>query len=176
MHSNRTTRRRAVLLLTGLLLAAPFQGAIPVRAQNKTVHKKKAAVAPMTLVVNTDQPTYKAADTIKFTLTAKNTTKQDTPVGFNSGQRYDFTLYRGKNAKGEKVWQWAKGKMFNMMLRSILLKPDQPLEFTETYHPGSEEMPVLTPGVYTIVATLQGTYRTTPPIVLPSTSKTFQVN
>jgi hypothetical protein len=99
------------------------------------------------------------------------------PVRFNSGQRYDFELYRGKDAKGEKVWQWAKGKMFTMMLSSVMLKSVKPLEFTETYHPGSDGMPALASGSYTVVATLKGSAKTiTPPISMPSASTTFQVN
>jgi hypothetical protein len=175
---NRIAFVRVGLLLAGALIAMPMFSTPPLQAQGTTAPKKGVAVAaPLTLSVKTDQPTYKADSTIKFTLTAKNTTQQDMPVRFNSGQRYDFILYRGKDAKGEQVWQWSKGKMFTMMLSSTLLKPGKPLEYTETYHPGSDGMPALTPGSYTVVATLKGTSKsTTPPISMPTASATFQVN
>jgi len=177
MLSNRTHFVKAGLLLTATLMATQLLGATPVQAQGTPAPKKEVPVtAPLTLTVKTDQPTYKADSAIKCTLTAKNTTHQDVPVRFNSGQRYDFELFRGKTAKGEKVWQWAKGRMFTMMLSSTALKPGKPFEYSETYRPGGDGMPVLTPGFYTVVATLKGVTRTTPPVSMPSTTATFQVN
>jgi len=152
-------------------------GTQSLQAQGTPAPKKDVVVtAPLSLTAKTDQPTYKADSAIKLTLTAKNTTQQDLPLRFNSGQRYDFELYRGKNAKGEKVWQWAKGRMFTMMLSSTNVKPGKPLEYSETYRPGGDGMPALTPGFYTVVATLKAASKTTPPISMPTTTVTFQVN
>jgi len=152
-------------------------GAKPLQAQGTPAPKKDVVVAaPLALTAKTDQPTYKVGSAIKFALTAKNTTQQDLPLRFNSGQRYDFVLYRGKDAKGEKVWQWSKGRMFTMMLSSTTLKPGKPLEYSETYRPGGDGMPALTPGTYTVVTTLKGVSKTTPPVSMPSATATFQVN
>ena len=177
MLSNRTHFVKTGLLLTATLVATQLFGTQSMQAQRTPAPKKDVVVAtPLSLTAKTDQPTYKAADAIKLTLTAKNTTQQDVLLRFNSGQRYDFELFRGKSAKGEKVWQWSKGRMFTMMLSSVPLKPGKPLEYSETYRPGSDGMPALTPGFYTVVATLKAVSKTTPPVSMPSTSKTFQVN
>ena len=55
--------------------------------------------------MKTDQPTYHADSNIRFTLTAKNTTQQEMLLRFNSGQRYDFELIRGKDAKGMRLFK-----------------------------------------------------------------------
>lgn len=177
MLSNRTQFFKAGLLLTAALMTTQLLGTKSLQAQGKPAPQKGVPVtAPLALTAKTDQPIYKADSAIKLTLTAKNTTQQDVPVRFNSGQRYDFVLYRGKDAKGEKVWQWSKGKMFTMMLSSTTLKPGKPLEYSETYRPGGDGMPALATGTYTVVATLKGVSKTTPPVSMPSASTTFQVN
>ena len=177
MLSNRTTLVRTGLLLAGVLIATSTPGLA--QRHRKTVPKKSTVVtpvAPLTLAVKTDQPTYPADSAVRFTLTAKNTTRQDIPLRFTSGQHYDFELFRGKGVKGEKVWQWARGMMFTMMLSSMPLKPGKPLEYAETYRPGSAGMPALAPGVYTVVATLTSVSKSSPLASLPSASTTFKVN
>jgi len=119
MLSNRINPIKTSLLLTTALTAISLLGTKSLQAQGTLAPKKEVPVtAPLALTAKTDQPTYKADSAIKFILTVKNTIQQDLPVRFNSGQRYDFELFRGKTAKGEKVWQWAKGRMFTMMLSS----------------------------------------------------------
>ncbi len=179
MLSHRVKLFPVAPLLLGTIIATPLLNAMPMHAQGTPTAPKKgvAVAAPLALIAKTDQPAYKADSAIKFTVTAKNTTQQDMPVRFNSGQRYDFVLYRGKDATGEKVWQWSKGKMFAMMLSSTTIKAGATLEYSETYHPGADGMPALTPGAYTVVATLKGAAKTAnPPIFMPTASTTFQVN
>ncbi len=180
MPSDRTKLMRAGLLLASALIAMQMLGAPPTQAQRKAVPKKKTAatpVAPLALSLKTDQHVYHADSNIRFTLTAKNTTHEEMVLRFNSGQRYDFELFRGKDAKGDKVWQWAKGMMFTMALSAAKLEPGKSLVFTETYRPGSDAMVALTPGAYTVVATLKGVSKTTtPPLSMPCVSTTFQVN
>lgn len=159
----------AGLLLAGALFTLPLFGTKPLQAQGAGSAPPKAAAPALT--AKTDQTAYKAGSPIKLMLTAKNATQQDMPLRFGSGQRYDFELFRGKDAKGEKVWQWAKGKMFTMMLVSTTLKAGKSLEYVETYRPGSPDMPALAPGTYTVVATL----KSVPKIPQSSTTATFQV-
>ena len=175
MLSQRTGLVRTGLLLTGVLIAV--QTYTVAQTHRKHVQKKVTAVvpsAPLALTVKTDQSAYPADSAIVFTLTAKNTTKENILLRFNSGQRYDFELFRGKDAKGEEVWQWARGRMFTMMLTSATLKPGKSLAYTETYHPGSDGMPALTPGAYTIIATLKSPSKAAPSVTFPSASATFQ--
>lgn len=181
MLSQRTGLVRTGLLLTGVLIAV--QTYAVAQTHRKHVQKKVTAVvpsAPLALTVKTDQPVYPADSAVVFTLTAKNTTKENIILRFNSGQRYDFELFRGKDAKGEKVWQWARGRMFTMALSAVPLTPDKPLTFTETYRPGSDGNPTLTPGIYTLMATLKSAPKSSPmaPAVsaFPAASTTFKVN
>ncbi|MCW3054146.1 MAG: Intracellular proteinase inhibitor [Chthonomonadales bacterium] len=177
MLSNRTHFVKTGLLLTTTLMTTQLLGTKSLQAQGTPAPKKEVSVtAPLAITAKTDQPTYKADSAIKLTLIAKNTTQQEVPVRISSGQRYDFELFRGKSAKGEKVWQWSKGRMFTMMLSSISLKPGKPLEYSETYRPGGDGMPALPPGFYTVVATFKGVTKTTPPVSMPSAAATFQVN
>ena len=165
-------------LLVGALISTQMFRATPLQAQGHHKPKKGAVTIPvylLALTVKTDHPTYPADSAVKFTLTAKNATHQDIVLSFSSGQRYDFELFRGDSAKGEKIWQWSKGKMFTMMLSSATIQPGKSLAFTETYRSGGDDMPALTPGVYTVGATLKSSSKTVPAAVLPTAYKTFQV-
>lgn len=178
MLFNRNGRVGATLLLAGALLTLPMLGVTPLKAQGNAGPKKGAAVIPvhlLALTVKTEHPSYSADSAVKFTLTAKNTTHQDVVLSFRSGQRYDFELFRGNSPKGEKIWQWAQSRMFTDMLSSTTLKSGKSLVFTETYHPGGDGMPALTPGVYTVGATLKAVFKSVSTAYLPSSYKTFQV-
>lgn len=173
---HRTHRNRVGLLPVGALMALPILSVLPSKAQEQAAPPKGAAVtAPLALTVKTDQAAYKPDSTIKLTLTAKNTSQQEVLVRFNNGQRYDFELYRGKNAKGEKLWQWSKGMFFNMMVSATKVQPGKSLEYTQTYRSGGG-MPVLPPGTYTMVATLKGVLKTATPTAPLTASVTFKVN
>lgn len=138
-------------------------------AQHSKKPKKGPAVAlaPLLLKVKTDHASYAASDDILFTLSVKNTTTAPLVLHFNSGQRYDFEL---RKDKGTKIWQWARGRMFTMMLSSSTLQPGASLTFTDKYHPGSADTPALAPGFYTLVASL-----TTDAKPTPSATMTFKV-
>lgn len=178
MLFNRSGYFRGGLMLLSALAATQLFGAAPVQAQENHKPKKGAVTIPvflLALTVKTDHPTYPADSAVKFTLTAKNTTHQDMALGFRSGQRYDFELFRSNSAKGEKIWQWSKGRMFADMLSSTTLKPGKSLAFTETYRSGGDGMPALAPGVYTVGATLKSVSKSVPSTPLPSAYTTFHV-
>jgi hypothetical protein len=178
MLFKRKGRVGANLLLAGALLTMPTLGAMSLQAHKHAKQKKSAVVIPvylLALTVKTEHPTYPADSAVKFTLTAKNITHQDVLLSFRSGQRYDFELFRGNSPKGEKIWQWAQSRMFTEMLSCTTLQPGKSLLFAETYKPGGDGMPALTPGVYTVGATLKAVFKSVSTAYLPSAYSTFQV-
>lgn len=124
---------------------------------------------PVRVTVGTDKKVYRSGEPIKITLLAKNTQKSDVSLQFSSGQMFDIEIRRGKDKNGEKVWQWAEGRMFTMALQSKTLTTNQSLTFQESY--GSKEMErangkpavKLTPGIYTLVGTITTMGRTPRP-------------
>lgn len=150
----------AVSLLTGGAWAqigsSPVEGPV-------TGHGVPGAVVQVPVAVNlkTDKKTYAPNEPIKMTINVKNTTKQTVKLPFASGQKYDIEIRRGKERNGEKVWQWSRGRMFAMMLSTLPVPPGKTIIFTETYDPAKEKP--LTPGTYTITATVTTRGRTPRP-------------
>ena len=131
---------------------------------------------PVALKVKTDRKTYRVNEPIKFTLTAKNTSKSPVSLNFATGQRYDFFLRKGKSAAGKPFWKWSLSRLFTQMIDTIALEPGKSLTFTETYKPGGKggdgrPLPALAPGTYTVTAALTIMGRGLPPM----TSTTFQI-
>jgi hypothetical protein len=123
---------------------------------------------PVQVTVKTDKKVYRSGDPIKMTLTAKNTQKSDVVLRFSSGQQYDIEIRRGKNKNGEKVWQWAEGRMFTLALVNTTLQSGKTQTYNVTYGiemspTTGKPVPKLTPGTYTIVATLTTMGRTPRP-------------
>lgn len=121
--------------------------------------EKLKKVVPIKVTVTTDKKAYAVGTPIKMTLLVKNATKQPVSLHFSSGQRFDFVLREGTKSDGKIVWQWARGRMFSMMLKSETLEPDAALTFAAVYDPASPDtsgkpMTPLTPGIYTLTGTL----------------------
>ncbi len=118
---------------------------------------------PVKVTVATDKKVYAVGDTITFTLTVKNGTKQALPLRFSSGQRYDFKLFDAKIPAGARpdtgkpLWQWSRGRMFTMMIASEKLEPGKTLTFSDKYEfkamPG-QTIKLLAAGKYTLVGIL----------------------
>jgi hypothetical protein len=119
--------------------------------------KPDAAPLPVVLTVKTNKKSYTAKEPIHVALTVSNPKKtgaKTVTLSFSSGQQYDLELWRGPKKSGEKVWQWAQGKMFTMMLTSRKLDPGKSHTYKETYDPAKLETPALLPGTYRLIATL----------------------
>ena len=135
---------------------------------------------PVKVTVATDKKTYAVGDTITFTLTVKNGTKQALPLRFSSGQRYDFKLFDAKTPAGTKpdtgkpLWQWSHGRMFTMMISSEKLEPGTTRTFSDKYEfkaiPGQTLKP-LAAGKYALVGILT-TMGATPQ---PSATTTLEI-
>jgi hypothetical protein len=163
---------RPVFLMTAALLAPALGVSIAQSKPGKAAEAGKGAkppvvkkttgaekAMPIALTLKLDKQTYRPTDPIKMTLTVKNTRKETVTLEFSSGQRYDFEIRRGKDGKGEIVWQWARGRMFAQMLTSTKLEPGKTLSFTETatkerIGPARWTPLTLAAGVYTVTAKL----------------------
>lgn len=154
-----------LLCLTGLVACAQSGS-----SKNKEEPQSNTERAvPVQVQVKTDKKSYRSEEPIKITMTVKNRQKSAVTLQFSSGQRFDLEIRRGKNKNGEKVWQWAEGRMFTMALGSQTLKPTETMTFTTTY--SQEEVtkttgkapPPLTAGTYTLFGTLTTMGRTPRP-------------
>ncbi|HZT44023.1 MAG TPA: BsuPI-related putative proteinase inhibitor [Chthonomonadaceae bacterium] len=135
--------------------ARPGQGIGPVSGSARATRPSAVEiVVPVALSVRTDKKIYRSGAPIQMTITVKNATKDPVRLTFPTGQRYDIDLRRGSDPKNPKIWQWSHGQMFTQMVSSVSLPPGKALSFSETYRPGQEQAPVLTPGTYTFTATL----------------------
>lgn len=112
--------------------------------------KPKTKRAPITFTVKTDKKTYRVGENASFAITVRNVSKSAQPLTFSSGQSFDIIA---RNAKGQVVWQWARGKMFTMSVREEVLDKGKTMVFNATWsHDGQS---ALAPGVYTIEAKLK---------------------
>ncbi len=117
------------------------------------------ATAPVAVSLRTDKKAYHPKDPVKLTFTVKNPSKLPAKLNYSSGMKYDFEIRKGKTPVGEKVWQWAHGRMFAQMILQTTLEPGKQLVFTETFTPGEKDplgkpTPCLEPGTYTATAVL----------------------
>lgn len=138
----------AVLLLTASCL----------QAQNEP-KPEKAKASPIKFELATDKKVYRPTDGMTFTLKTINTSKEVAKMRFSSGQTYDIEIRKGKDGKGEKVWAWADGRMFTLSVISQTLSGNSSTSTNVKYVPGDKSnprkpAPTLTPGEYTITATL----------------------
>jgi len=168
-HRTTYVRRLAPAVVAASLLAggvsAQTGGKTKSEPLNPVTGQEKPLGAviqvPVAVSLKTDKKTYAPNEPIKMTISVKNTTKQTVKLPFANGQRYDIEIRRGKEHNGEKVWQWAHGKMFTMMLSTLPVPPGKAVVFTETYDPAKEKP--LSPGTYTITATVTTRGRTPRP-------------
>lgn len=86
---------------------------------------------PVAITIKADKASYSPEEVIKFTLTAKNSTKETARLQFSSGQRYDIEIREGKNGKGKRVWQWSEDKMFTQALGDLTLAPNMTTGYSE---------------------------------------------
>ncbi|HLJ56838.1 MAG TPA: BsuPI-related putative proteinase inhibitor [Chthonomonadaceae bacterium] len=159
---------RVVAAAAALAITTAVAGAQPPKGQPGPPTRSEPS---LTVSLRTDKKTYSTKDPIKFTLTAKNDTKSAIKVIFPSGMRYDFEIHKGAQASGEKLWQWARGRMFAQLVTQTTVEPGKQLVYSETFTPGEKgpvgkPEPTLAAGSYTALAVLHaGIGRTAQPTV-----------
>ncbi len=96
---------------------------------------------------------YAPGEGVEMHLVVRNETAESLTVYFPSTQRYDFVV----RARGAEVWRWSRGKAFLAVVQTILVRPQETLEYAETWNQrNSDGRPVLS-GSYEVVAVFLGT-------------------
>ena len=103
---------------------------------SKVQHKKGAAVAS-SLDVRVD-------DGVHFALRVHNDGDRKVEVNFPSGMTHDIAVL---DERGRQVWRWSDGRLFTAAYQNKVLRSDDTLSFTESWHAPA-------PGHYTAVARL----------------------
>ena len=84
---------------------------------------------------------------IRFALEVVNSGKKSIELTFPSGQTHDFVIL---DSLGAEVWRWGTGRLFTQALQNKQLSRGESLAMTEKW-----DAPSLTPGRYTVIATLK---------------------
>ncbi len=108
--------------------------------------------SPLTVKLRPSKPVFDSGSPVTFTIVVTNTSKSAVSLSYNTTQRYDLEIRKGKWKGGEFVWRWSKGRVFGMMMMSGALSPGKSLTFTETWKPE----PAASAGEYSAVATFLG--------------------
>ncbi len=130
-----------------LALTPVLANAMPAMANKAPMGKRSVKGGSwIDLQPSTDKLKYTVGEPIKVTLKATNIQEKDVYLKFNSGQRFDFQLYKDGGKEG--VYTWSANKMFTMNVSTIKLKMAE----RETYKTEiGGEMGELKPGNYRLV-------------------------
>lgn len=96
---------------------------------------------------------------VSFQFTVKNQTESAQHLSIPTSKQFDFTI---TNSKGEEVYRYSKGKMFNQVIKNISLNQGEELHY-------SADVEGLKPDTYTIQFVWSGKNDV-------SANKTFTIN
>jgi len=100
--------------------------------------------------------------------TVINTSDKLLPFNFKSGQTYDFEVV--DSSTGQEVWRWSRRMIFSsQVVRQESIRGNRNWVFEVTWNHRDNDLNVVTPGKYKVVASLA----TQPPI--ESDPVTFEV-
>jgi hypothetical protein len=68
---------------------------------------------------------------VQILLQVTNASAAPVEVVFPSGQAYDFAVRRG----GTELWRWSAGMAFTQAVRTVVVAPDETLEFAGSWTP-----------------------------------------
>lgn len=88
----------------------------------------------------------------KFVLTVINSTDKLIPFRFKTSQTYDFAVIDAST--GQEVWRWSRRMFFSQVSRQEALRPSKNWAFEETWNHRDNDLNVVTPGKYKVVASL----------------------
>ncbi len=108
--------------------------------------KKPPVTAPDLLVTaRATKAQWSVGESVELQIEVKNTSEKVQILGFNSGQRFDFSATR--EGETEPIWSWARNKRFIQSLRTEELSPGKSLQFSAQWEGAA-------PGRYTINAVI----------------------
>ena len=102
------------------------------------------------LSLRPDKPAYAVEEPVKITLTLTNLGDQEVQLQFTSSQQFDFVVRRDKT----EVWRWSNGRMFSMMLTTMVLKPQSSKSHTAVWAQKDNSGRPVSPGRYEVLALL----------------------
>ena len=154
---------------------AAAQGAptLPTPTAPATPEQKTKALADNVAKVSEDNPALdvQVSDVpggTKFVFTVINTSDKLLPFNFKSGQTYDFEVV--DSSTGQEVWRWSRRMIFSsQVVRQESIRGNRNWVFEVTWNHRDNDLNVVTPGKYKVVASLA----TQPPI--ESDPVTFEV-
>jgi len=77
----------------------------------------------------TDKGKYSLGEEVEMSVTVTNLGLNPVELFFASAQHYDFIVSKGD----EEVWRWSNGKVFAMVLETLLLEPGEKQTYKETW-------------------------------------------
>ena len=149
----------AALTLVGCMRQAPMHAAgtaapdavVPAKADDeKDKARDEKAASPLVASVSADKATYKAGESVTFSITLRNTSKLWQTLHFRSGQSFDVAVRAQPD--GEVLWNYSHGRMFTMALRDLALGPGEQKTWTATWKQVNNKGEQLPRGSYAVTA------------------------
>lgn len=147
-----------ILLGTAMRPMAAQEGNVVINGDSPSpaaAARRAPTAAPVALSVKAAKRVFAPGDAVTLTITVKVGAKDRPAVlQFATAQKYDMAIYRGAKPDAKELWRWARDRMFAMVLTSVTVSPEKPATFVVTFDAAKEKMPALSPGVYSVIATL----------------------
>ncbi len=102
------------------------------------------------LSLTTDKPAYAAGEPVKITFTLTNLSDQEVQLRFTSSLQFDIVVSRNET----EVWRWSNGRMFSMMLTTMVLKPQSSKRYTAVWAQKDNSSRPVSPGRYEVLVLL----------------------
>lgn len=110
----------------------------------------QAAPGPVAVQLKVEKKRYTRGETVKFTVTARNTTRRPQTLTFQGGRRFDINVYRVGEEGGQPLWRMSKGMIYTMEIRNIVIEPGQALEFSREWNQKGNNRQELPRGEYSV--------------------------
>jgi hypothetical protein len=111
---------------------------------------------PLVATFSTNKSAYsRLGGAAQLSLVLTNVAAHPVTVGFQNGQYAEFTA---RNASGQGVWTWSKGKVFGQDPEELVIGSGESVTFSGTWSFTTDSGGLLLDGNYTLDGTFLGTY------------------
>lgn len=90
-----------------------------------------------------------AGEPVEVTITIRNTGGSPASLTFPSGQQYDLLVRR---PRGDEIWRWSHDKAFIQVIRTVTIRPNEPLTLKESWDQRDYQGRRVDPGTYEVIA------------------------
>jgi hypothetical protein len=123
-----------------------------VATQSVTMHTPD----PLVVTFSTDNAAYsRLGSPAQLSLMLTNVAPYPVTVSFQNGQHAEFTA---RNANGQVVWTWSRGKNFGQDPEELVIASGESVSFGAAWSFTTDNGSLLMDGVYTVNGTFLGTY------------------